>query len=83
MASQTIAQALPKQKPRSGRMLTVSGTARMMSVHPNSVRRWADMGLLRSYRVGLRGDRRFYAEDVIDFLDSYESYKGNGSTPSK
>ena len=64
-------------------MLTVSGTARMMSVHPNSVRRWADMGLLRSYRVGLRGDRRFYAEDVIEFLDSYKGDRGSGSTAAK
>ena len=28
------------------RMLTVSEVASMMNAHPNSVRHWADMGLL-------------------------------------
>ena len=52
------------------RMLTVSEVASMMNAHPNSVRRWADMGLLSSYRIGVRGDRRFTAQALDDFLVS-------------
>ena len=56
----------------SGRMLTVSETARPLHAHPNSVRRWADMGLLPAHRVGLRGDRRFTFEDLISFMAAWK-----------
>ena len=54
------------------KLLTVSEAAGVMRVHPNSVRRWADMGLLPVYRIGLRGDRRFRPGDVSDFLVSWK-----------
>ena len=57
----------------SERMLTVSEAALMLSAHPNSVRRWSDMGLLPAYRIGLRGDRRFKLEDITRFLESCKS----------
>ncbi len=49
-------------------LLTVSEAARVLSAHPNSVRLWADKGLLPAYRIGRRGDRRFKPQDVADFL---------------
>ena len=52
----------------TGRMLTVGQAAAMMSVHPNSVRRWADMEILPSYRFGLRKDRRFKPDEVSAFM---------------
>ncbi len=58
--------------PADGRMLTISEAACLLNAHPNSVRRWADIGLLPSYRLGSRGDRRFKPEDVADFLDSWK-----------
>ena len=61
-----------------GKMLTVSEAARYLNAHPNSVRRWADMGLLPSYRIGCRGDRRFKPEDVFYFLDSWQERAGPG-----
>ena len=51
------------------RLLTVGEVARILHVHPNSVRRWADQGLLPAYRIGLRGDRRFREEDLDSFLN--------------
>jgi excisionase family DNA binding protein len=51
-------------------MLTVSEAANLLGAHINSVRRWADMGLLPSYRIGLRGDRRFRPEEISSFLTS-------------
>lgn len=49
-------------------LLTVAQVSQLLNVHPHSVRRWADMGLLPCYRLGLRGDRRFNAGDVEVFL---------------
>ena len=49
-------------------MLTVSDVAQLLGVHPNTVRRWNQKGMLKSYRIGPRGDRRFRREDVDDLL---------------
>ena len=49
-------------------MLTTSEVARMLNVHINTVRRWSNQGVLRTYRIGARGDRRFHREDITSFL---------------
>ena len=45
-------------------MLTARDLARLLHVHINTVRRWSNRGLLKAYRVGPRGDRRFKKEDI-------------------
>jgi excisionase family DNA binding protein len=63
----------PAEHHRNGRsMLTTSEVAHLLGAHINSVRRWADMGLLPSYRIGLRGDRRFEPDAISSFLVSQE-----------
>ena len=54
----------------NGKMLTVTEVAHLLGVHMNSVRRWADIGLLPCYRLGLRGDRRFRPDEISSFLTS-------------
>ena len=49
-------------------MLTTSEVARLLNVHINTVRRWSNKGVLKTYRIGSRGDRRFERDDVIKFL---------------
>ena len=49
-------------------MLTVNDVARLLNVHINTVRRWSNQGILKAYRVGSRGDRRFRQEDIASFL---------------
>jgi excisionase family DNA binding protein len=49
-------------------MYTTRELARFLNVHINTVRRWSDQGILKSYRIGPRGDRRFSMDDVIGFL---------------
>ena len=49
-------------------MLTTSDAARLMNVHMNTVRRWSNQGVLKTYRIGSRGDRRFQEEDINDFI---------------
>ena len=51
-------------------LLTVSQAARSLGVHPNTVRKWSKQGLLKPYRVGPRGDRRFRRSDVEHLLES-------------
>ena len=62
--------AEPRTTPSRARLLTVSAAAEVLAAHPNSVRRWADMGLLPSFRIGVRGDRRFRFEDISAFLNA-------------
>ena len=49
-------------------MLTVREVSQLLHVHGNTLRRWSDQGIVRSYRIGPRGDRRFRAEDVALLL---------------
>ena len=63
----------------NSRLLTVSEVARLLGAHVNSVRRWSNMGLLNSYRIGVRGNRRFRPEDLAEFLGSHEKPQRNGT----
>jgi len=49
-------------------MLTTTEVTHLLHVHPNAVRRWANAGLLRAYRLGSKGDRRFKREDEDSFI---------------
>ena len=51
-----------------GPMLTVREVTRHLHIHSNTLRRWADQGIIRAYRISRRGDRRFRQEDVAHFL---------------
>ena len=65
---------------RLGRqMMTIEEVARLLNVHTNTVRQWNQRGLLKAYRLGPRGDRRFTEKDVLEFLLS-DTNGSNGST---
>jgi len=49
-------------------MLTVREVSRLLHVHSNTLRRWSDQGIIRAYRIGPRGDRRFRPEDIAVLL---------------
>ena len=49
-------------------LLTTSEAAYFLSAHTNTVRRWSDKRILKAYRIGPRGDRRFRREDINRFL---------------
>lgn len=57
-----------KDLPSSSKMLTVAEVSQLLHVHPNTVRTWSDNGLLKAYRLGHRGDRRFKPEDIDRLL---------------
>jgi excisionase family DNA binding protein len=49
-------------------MLTVKDVAQLLNIHVNTVRRWSDQNIIKSYRVTTRGDRRFKQEDIAHYL---------------
>jgi len=57
-------------------LLTVRDVARLLRVHNNTVRRWSDRGLLQSYRIGPRNERRFKRDDLVAFISDYTSMYG-------
>jgi len=52
-------------------LLRVSEAARLLYVHTNTLRRWTEQGIIKAYRIGPRGDRRFKAEDINGLLQEY------------
>ena len=54
-------------------MLTVREVASILHVHPNTLRRWADKGILESIRITTRGDRRFTPQDIDQFLSKMKT----------
>ena len=59
-----------RKQPEPSDLLSVGQAAEMLSVHPDTIRRWAAGGLLRVYRVGPRRDRRFHRSEVIRLLST-------------
>jgi excisionase family DNA binding protein len=52
----------------SNGMLTARELSQLLNVHINTVRRWDESGMLKAYRIGPRGDRRFSRDDIALFL---------------
>lgn len=49
-------------------MLTIREVTRLLHIHPNTLRRWSDRGIIRAFRITRRGDRRFRRKDIARFL---------------
>lgn len=49
-------------------LLTASEAANLLHIHINTIRRWSNLGILPSFRVGPRNDRRFQKRDLMTFL---------------
>ncbi len=59
------------RKPEYEEMLTVTEAAHFLRVTANTMRRWSESGVIDSYRIGPRKDRRFKTTDVTEYLRSY------------
>ena len=57
------------------KMFTASEVAKLLNIHINTVRRWSKQGILKSYRVGPRRDRRIKGEDLDNFLNKSREEK--------
>jgi len=58
-------------------MLTVKEVARLLHIHPNTLRRWSNRGRIRAYRITPRGDRRFRREEITRFLAELNAHRGD------
>ena len=58
-------------------MLTIGEVSRLLHVHNNTLRRWSDSGIIKAYRIGARGHRRFRQDDIVLFLTRLNVYKGD------
>jgi len=54
-------------------MLTTSEVAHLLNVHINTIRRWSNNGIIRAYRIGPRGDRRFREQDITHFIHELQT----------
>ena len=61
--------------------LSVTKAARLLGVHPNTIRAWSDAGRLRYYRINPRGDRRYRIGDLQRFLAAAETGAVDGAPP--
>ncbi len=83
MTTDNNQNALPESDEQSGvqvdandrRMLAVRHVARLLGIHENTVRMWADSGILESYRIGPRQDRRIPAESVGRMLEAAKRWR--------
>ncbi len=57
-------------------MLRTGEACRILCIHGNTLRRWSEQGIVKAYRVGPRGDRRFRREDIAALL--IEKTKNSG-----
>jgi excisionase family DNA binding protein len=60
----------------TGSMLTVTDVAKMLHAHSNVIKRWADRGVITSYRINHRGDCRFRYEDIMSFFAEMNTNHG-------
>ena len=61
-------QAVEKETP-AGSMLRTRQVADFLQVSICTIRRWSDKRMLKFYRIGSRGDRRYLRGDVLHFLE--------------
>lgn len=68
---QILKGQMPLRKPslKSKIMLSIRDVAYLLDIHRNTVRLWSNRGVLKSYRIGPRHDRRFRREDIDRFLE--------------
>jgi hypothetical protein len=63
-------------------MLTLREASSLLHIHPNTLRGWCNQGIVKSYRIGPRGDRRFKLEDITILLFGKTEDGVAGANPS-
>ncbi|PKO84719.1 MAG: hypothetical protein CVU17_00590 [Betaproteobacteria bacterium HGW-Betaproteobacteria-11] len=61
------------------KLLTITEAAEYLNVSKSSLRRWSNEGVLTSFRVGMRGERRF----DINELDAFLVVHGEAPSPAE
>lgn len=56
--------AMDNSREKISDMLTTGQVARFLNIHPGTVRRWAERGIIKAYRIGPGASRRYLRRDV-------------------
>ncbi|QQG43374.1 MAG: helix-turn-helix domain-containing protein [Candidatus Daviesbacteria bacterium] len=63
---------MAEEKVKLPELLTIKQVAKILNVHPTTLRRWDKKGKLKAIRVGTRrgvGERRYHREDIIKLIE--------------
>jgi excisionase family DNA binding protein len=72
----------PSPEPgREPELLDIGQAASLLQVSEASLRRWTNAGLLRSFRIGGRRERRFRRDDLLSFLETRPGAEQGGVPP--
>lgn len=52
----------------ASQLLTMREVCQLLHIHSNTLRRWSELGIIKTYRIGLGSHRRFKEEDVVALL---------------
>ncbi len=63
---------------KDNQLLAVRHVAQLLGIHETTVRMWADSGILESYRIGPRQDRRIPVESVRRTLEAAKRWPHYG-----
>ncbi len=64
-------------------LVPVGEASQILHVHPNTLRKWSDRGLIPSYRIGQRRDRRFAVDDLLAFLERHQTEEAQSDQPTE
>ena len=59
--------------------LTAREVAHVLNIHVNTVRRWENRGIMRAYRIGRRGDRRFKQTEILRVMREVDNRNNSES----
>ncbi|MEK7570889.1 MAG: helix-turn-helix domain-containing protein [Patescibacteria group bacterium] len=51
-------------------LLTLKETAKILKVHPNTLRAWDKKGILIAMKIGIKRVRRYHKKDIEKFIKS-------------
>jgi excisionase family DNA binding protein len=60
-------------------MLTISQAAKLLGVHPDTLRRWEKAGKLSPIRFVKRGHRRYRSDEIMDLIKNSTQQKADPS----
>ncbi len=54
---------------KPGKLLKLTEVSKMLNVHPNTLRKWDEKGILKAIRFGQRQDRRYRKKDIEKLIE--------------
>jgi len=57
------------KRSKNPELLTLKETCEILHVHPNTLRQWDKKGILKAVRFGVRGDRRYKYNEIINLIE--------------